>query len=581
MAPPKLSFQTEQEYLRYLKRQEDSRNYRARHREKCRAAGRERMQRLRAKATEEQRARHREAQARYREKYREWIAQKARLAARQKNTAAGKQTKSRLRARHYYSSRGHFIVFEPLFHPRPILPLILGLLLRVTFPLLPRTPLAETPALRFARCFGGTGRRGCATQASRASAWDTLRGSRTPRRSRASCGCTPCAGTPRSGRSREGATPGSGRSRERACVQKEAATSPRGEFRGGGPSRHGVAVRTAPPGAAAPRERDGGPIPPGGGRPMGENPLLEMVGVADGASEECDGGRGGEPANLKAALVAYVGVVGNLGAVAQGPAVTNDGLLLKTLHHCDNEVTMVKKKREALTLSVMGRIAEDLRMDDRGIKDPRFYCLPPDRTRGGLAGPRGGKYPLHLVTQGNVVGYFDNWPEAKESLSGYPGNSNHGCYTVEECIEVWQRLCTLGVHPHPVEPREAQRPSASASDPFRPSPKKSGHTSTTSPEPCEESDGTGKRASKSPVKPTCPSTPTASMREPRPASSPNVNFVIGGTGIVSSSADRTEQHYLDMQRRREEPELLITRLFARAKVFAIDDDEVAEEDSGF
>ncbi|KAJ7231595.1 hypothetical protein B0H12DRAFT_1239911 [Mycena haematopus] len=103
MAPPKVSFATEQEYRRYLKRQEDSRNYRARHREKCRSAGRERMQRLRAQATEDQRARHREAQARYREKYREWIAQKARLAARQKNAAAGKQTKSRPRARHYYS----------------------------------------------------------------------------------------------------------------------------------------------------------------------------------------------------------------------------------------------------------------------------------------------------------------------------------------------------------------------------------------------------------------------------------------------------------------------------------------------
>jgi hypothetical protein len=87
MPPRKLSFKTEKDYLRYLQHQEDSRNYRARcvlykhqlvfccrsissprHREKCRAAGRERMARLRANANQEQQARNREAQARYREK---------------------------------------------------------------------------------------------------------------------------------------------------------------------------------------------------------------------------------------------------------------------------------------------------------------------------------------------------------------------------------------------------------------------------------------------------------------------------------------------------------------------------------
>ncbi|KAJ7707027.1 hypothetical protein B0H14DRAFT_3525878 [Mycena olivaceomarginata] len=100
MPPRKLSFKTEKDYLHYLQRQEDSRNYRARHREKCRAAGRERMAPLRENATEEQRARNREAQGRYREnRHREWIAHKARLAARRKNAAAGKETK----ARHYYS----------------------------------------------------------------------------------------------------------------------------------------------------------------------------------------------------------------------------------------------------------------------------------------------------------------------------------------------------------------------------------------------------------------------------------------------------------------------------------------------
>ncbi|KAJ7711593.1 hypothetical protein B0H14DRAFT_2645692 [Mycena olivaceomarginata] len=51
------------------------------------------------KMRQEQRTRNREAQGRYREKHREWIAHKARLAVRKKNAAAGKETK----ARHYYS----------------------------------------------------------------------------------------------------------------------------------------------------------------------------------------------------------------------------------------------------------------------------------------------------------------------------------------------------------------------------------------------------------------------------------------------------------------------------------------------
>jgi hypothetical protein len=115
--PRKLSFKTEQDYRCYLQRLEDYRNYRARwvfivrylvlvsekkqwlrHREKCRAQGRQQMAHLRAKSSDDQCVRHREAQARYREKCfiphptpkqflnvaprnREWLAHKARLAA--------------------------------------------------------------------------------------------------------------------------------------------------------------------------------------------------------------------------------------------------------------------------------------------------------------------------------------------------------------------------------------------------------------------------------------------------------------------------------------------------------------------
>ncbi|KAJ7810813.1 hypothetical protein B0H14DRAFT_2607091 [Mycena olivaceomarginata] len=103
-APPprKLSFKTEQDYRRYLQRLEDYRNYRARHREKCRAQGANGWRVSGKKATDEQRAHHREAQARYREKNREWLAHKARLAAREKNAAGGKQPR-RPKARHYWS----------------------------------------------------------------------------------------------------------------------------------------------------------------------------------------------------------------------------------------------------------------------------------------------------------------------------------------------------------------------------------------------------------------------------------------------------------------------------------------------
>jgi hypothetical protein len=37
-------------------------------------------------------------------------------------------------------------------------------------------------------------------------------------------------------------------------------------------------------------------------------------------------------------------------------------------------------------------------------------------------------------------------------MTGYPGSDNKGFNTREECVEAWQALCPLGVHPHPVDP---------------------------------------------------------------------------------------------------------------------------------
>jgi hypothetical protein len=63
--------------------------------------------------------------------------------------------------------------------------------------------------------------------------------------------------------------------------------------------------------------------------------------------------------------------------------------------------------------------------------------------------------------------------EAKASLTRYPDASNQGCNTEEECIEVWQHLCVLGVHPHPVDPSFFQPPSESTSAFINLSPRKS------------------------------------------------------------------------------------------------------------
>jgi hypothetical protein len=53
--------------------------------------------------------------------------------------------------------------------------------------------------------------------------------------------------------------------------------------------------------------------------------------------------------------------------------------------------------------------AEDLIMDIRGGgRDHRYYCLPP--FRGGDSEEKTGRgFPFYLVSQGHVVGVFDNW----------------------------------------------------------------------------------------------------------------------------------------------------------------------------
>ncbi|KAF8168600.1 hypothetical protein K438DRAFT_1983742 [Mycena galopus ATCC 62051] len=174
---------------------------------------------------------------------------------------------------------------------------------------------------------------------------------------------------------------------------------------------------------------------------------------------------------------------------------------------------------------------EELCMDERGIKDSRYYCLPPfrgDRQR--AARRTGGKYVFHLVTQGHYVGIFDNWPEAKASLTGYRDNSNQGCQTEEECIEVWQRLCLLGVHPHPVDPAVLGFAPAALPEPMvNASPRRSsqsrGAKTAMSPVKKEDAGPSARRGSET------LSLASSSSRDDAP-----INYAIRGGGIISSNA---------------------------------------------
>ncbi|KAJ7718492.1 hypothetical protein DFH07DRAFT_973280 [Mycena maculata] len=225
---------------------------------------------------------------------------------------------------------------------------------------------------------------------------------------------------------------------------------------------------------------------------------------------------------------------------------------------------------------------EDLVMDVNGVKDGRYYCLPPVRgdgtARGGVR--CGGKFPFYLVAQGHLVGRFDNWLETKVSITGYHDNSYQGCHTEQECVEVWQRLCVLGVHPHPVDPVFMTPPSASAAQFVNVSPRKSAQTAGSPVKKEVKKEGASRRVPPSdpqvladlnryccPVLPPTPST-TAVVA---PASS--VNFAIRGAGIVSSSVVRTEERYLEMQRRGEEPDMLVTRSIREASLFALEEDD--------
>ncbi|KAJ7829015.1 hypothetical protein B0H14DRAFT_3465978 [Mycena olivaceomarginata] len=207
--------------------------------------------------------------------------------------------------------------------------------------------------------------------------------------------------------------------------------------------------------------------------------------------------------------------------------------------------------------------ASDMVMDHRGTRDPKYWCLPP--FRGDAKRPPATRgYRYHLVWQGRTVGIFDTWAAADASLSGYPGSGNKGFHTIEECIDAWQTMCPLGVHPHPVEPTPPTKVEEPCSTVQLHSTLRTEGLSGSN----KQDMGGGKKERAGTSIPTTPS----------PRSMPHVSFTVRGDGVISSSPVRARRRYEELQLLGEQPDILVTRSFARATLFALDDSREGETD---
>ncbi|KAF8121840.1 hypothetical protein K438DRAFT_1793549 [Mycena galopus ATCC 62051] len=207
--------------------------------------------------------------------------------------------------------------------------------------------------------------------------------------------------------------------------------------------------------------------------------------------------------------------------------------------------------------------ASEMVMDRRGGHDPRYWCLPTfcgDPTR--VRGVSKARFKFHLVWQGHTVGTFDTWAAAKTSLTGYPGSANKGFHTLNECIEAWQMMC-------PLEPQRAPSP-----DP--PSPQQQPRC-VDPPTPRMRNEGKRKSAVKQEAE-TSPGSLGLLLLSPSGSDLALVSFAIRGTGIISSSPVRARNQYEQLQRQGEEPDMLVTRSFARASIFALDTEGETEDD---
>ncbi|KAF8217865.1 hypothetical protein K438DRAFT_1747123 [Mycena galopus ATCC 62051] len=217
--------------------------------------------------------------------------------------------------------------------------------------------------------------------------------------------------------------------------------------------------------------------------------------------------------------------------------------------------------------------ADEVIMDTRpGARDSHYYCLPPFR---GNPNPpatklQSKKFAFYLVSQGHVVGVFDD--------CGYPDNSYRGYHSMEECIDTWQGLCKWGIHPQEVDPEHAT--VASPHEVTVATPQKSSAASAGPKKPFKSGTPDLKRWStprvpiSSPQKLATPQKTASTSKAPSSQrGDEHLNFAICGGGVVSSSAHRTEEQYLELQSRGEEPDLLLTRSLQAASFFALDDGE--------
>ncbi|KAJ7786774.1 hypothetical protein B0H14DRAFT_3506409 [Mycena olivaceomarginata] len=198
---------------------------------------------------------------------------------------------------------------------------------------------------------------------------------------------------------------------------------------------------------------------------------------------------------------------------------------------------------------------EELIMDERGVKDARYYCLPPFHGDPSHISTRG-RYRYHLVSQGHVVGTFTNCASAAQFVNTSPRKISRrkeepGCNAGTSAIkregtpgrsagESSQLLADLKRYCAPIRTPPPSPCKAGPSLP--PSPLKGGRRS-----PTEDSDDSGETRF--------------------------VNFAIRGSGIMSGSVDRSQHRYREMQRRGEEPDMLVTRSLAQASRFALEEDE--------
>ncbi|KAF8142953.1 hypothetical protein K438DRAFT_1994414 [Mycena galopus ATCC 62051] len=206
------------------------------------------------------------------------------------------------------------------------------------------------------------------------------------------------------------------------------------------------------------------------------------------------------------------------------------------------------------------------------ISAPQKYGFAPSVVR-----CKGRKFELYLVSQGHIVGVFDDRLETQASVSGYPDNSFRTYHSMVECIEAWQALCRWGIHPHKVDPEYATgadavlSPSPEESTTALVSPRKSGMIDLKHfcPPPPSRTSKSSPQNGAMPQKTVSPQAATSSQRADH-----HLNFVIRGGGIVSSSARRTEEQYWELQSQGEEPDHLLTRSLEAASFFALDDREV-------